>query len=149
MKNYTNILEAMNALMTAMNEEHIRLVAESNAQAEEARQLIARVQNTISKHEELTAVVGEVSKQMAVAESSMKVVTGNIKDALTDLNEGEIPLCSVDKYVGHCSECGEELTTDMPWTYDEGGEPICATCLGKNVISAEYTEAEATEAEAN
>lgn len=128
MKHYGNIYEAMNALVTAMNEEHIRLVAESNAQAEEARSLVARVQNTITHHEELTAIVGEVAKQLTTKQTAMENATNNIKDALSILNDGEIPMCSVEQFEGYCAQCGKELTTEDAWEYDEGGEPVCAAC---------------------
>lgn len=131
MKHYGNILEAMNALITAMNEEHIRLVAESNAQAEEARLLVARVQNTIAHHEELTAVIGEAAKQLTTKQTAMETATSNIKDALSILNDGEIPMCAVEQFEGYCAQCGEELTTGGAWEYDEGGEPVCAVCREK------------------
>ena len=147
MKHYTNILEAMNNLLTAMNEEHIRLVAESNAQADEARALAARVQNTIEQHEELSSIMDEITKTMVVKRDGMTTATANIKEALSALNDAEVPLCAVEEFEGYCSKCGEELLTGSQWGYGVDGEPLCIICLDEEAKETEPSESVETPTE--
>ena len=136
MKHYENLMTAMTSFMSAMKEEHDKLIAESNAQAEEARSLIARVQNTIEMHKELTAVMSEISKQVDARKEVMVRVTDNVILAMADLNEGEIPNCKVDIFNGYCDLCGEELTEESEWDIAENGENLCPTCFA-NLLSEE------------
>ena len=137
MKYYGNLMDAMTNFFSAMSAEHDALIAESNAQAEEARSLIARVQTTISKHEELTSVMGMVSQKVEEKYCGMQSATSNIKEALVDLNESEIPMCAVEQFEGYCEKCGEELTAENPWAFGAGGAALCATCFEEETVEDE------------
>lgn len=141
MKHYGNMMEAMTNFFNAVQEEQAALVAESNAQAEEARALIARVQNTIEKHDELNAVMGMVAVRVNEGCARIKTTTDNIKDALSDIINGEVPECSVDLFEGYCERCGEEITSGCECKGADG-ELLCPMCF-----EAE-TEEEPVDAEA-
>ena len=141
MQHYGNMMEAMNNFFNTVQAEQAALIAESNAQAEEARALIARVQNTIEKHDELNAVMGMVAVRVNEGCTRIKTATDNIKDALSDIINGEVPKCSVDLFEGYCDQCGEEVTSG--WKYEgKNGELLCPMCF-----EAE-TEEEPADAEA-
>lgn len=148
MQHYGNMMEAMNNFFNAVQAEQAALIAESNAQAEEARALIARVQNTIEKHDELNAVMDMIAVRVNEGCSTIKTTTNNIKDALSDIINGEVPECSVDLFEGYCEQCGEEVTSGCECK-GKDGELLCPMCFeaeAKNEEEPADAEAEAIEA---
>ena len=127
MKHYGNMMEAMTNFFNAVQEEQKALIAESNRQADEARDLIARVQNTIEKHDELNAIMGAVAVRVNEGCARIKTATDNIKNALEDIINGEVPTCSLDVFEGYCEMCGEEVTSG--WKHEgKNGELLCPIC---------------------
>ena len=129
MKHYENLMNTMTAFLSALKEEHEKLIAESNAQAEEARSLIARVQATNKKHNELTDMVGEIAHTFHERKYAMENISSNILSAMADIDNGAIPECAVEKFNGYCDICGEELIEGEGWGFTDLGEGICKKCL--------------------
>lgn len=126
---------AMDAL-TAIRTEHDKLIDESNALAVEARALIARVQTNIEKQSALKDIMSELKLYADLSTKSMTVICGNIKDALKDLNEGEVPeMDDISEFEGYCEDCGEVLTTDD--CNEDEGDLICSNCLANREADRE------------
>ena len=130
MKKYTAIMTAFEEFMNTIREEYAKNIAESNAQAEEARNLIARIQHTIAKHEELQSITRAIGEQMTTTAIGMDSVTSNIKSALNDLYDGAVPECAVEEFVGYCDQCGDELTITNEGVKVEDAV-LCAECASQ------------------
>ena len=141
MKHYGNMMEAISNFFNAMQAEHEALIAESNAQAAEARNLITRVQNTMEKHEELNTVMGMVAVRVNDGCDLLKTATNNIKNALEDIIDGEIPTCSLEVFEGYCDKCGEEVASGWKCVGNDGAL-LCPTCYNAEITEAEPVDAE-------
>lgn len=134
---------AINALI-AVRAEKNALVVESNALAKEALALIAKIQNNIEKQSALSDIMLEVDTYVVLNKADMERTLENIKDALKNLNEGEIPeMDDISDFEGYCENCGEILTTDDCEEYE--GEMLCSACV--EARENEYAETEVDEAE--
>ena len=125
---YAELSEQMQSFFAAMRAEHAKLIAESNQQAMEARALIARVQATARKHEALESIMGRATEEVEKESDNMSAIIGNIKDAMKDILESDMPECEVEKFEGYCEGCGAELTSDDVWSYDADGTMLCEAC---------------------
>ena len=130
MKKYTAIMTAFEEFMNTIRAEYAKNIAESNQQAEEARGLIARIQHTIAKHEELQSITRAIGEQMATTAIGMDAATSNIKSALNDLYDGAVPECAVEEFVGYCDQCGDELTITNEGVKVEDAV-LCAECASQ------------------
>ena len=133
---YSNIKSTAMTALTAIRTEHDNLIDESNALAVEARALIAKVQRNIEKQNALKDIMHELNLYADLSTKSMTIICDNIKDALKDLNEGEVPeIDDISEFEGYCEDCGEVMTTDN--CNEHEGALICSNCLADREAEAE------------
>lgn len=124
---YQNLKALHEQFIMETTAEKVRLIDEANALADEARSIISRIQENIAKHEALSAIMGEAADDAISNYSGVEEMLGNIKEALKDFNDSELPEGRVELFEGYCEYCGEELTTDNVHLND-GGYLICTDC---------------------
>ena len=126
-KYYNHLSEKINSFVKECYEERIKLTDEANALADEARSLIARIQDNAARHEALVAIMGAAADDTMSNYNGADVALNNIKDALKDFIDNDIPECKVEVFEGYCEYCGEELTTDTI-NIGKNGNMICTDC---------------------
>lgn len=124
---YENLKALHEQFIMETNAEKIRLTDESNALADEARSLIARIQKNVAKHEALSALMGEAADNAVSNYNGVEDMVGRIKEALKDFNDSDLPECKVELFEGYCEYCGEELTTEN-MEIGRDGQLICIDC---------------------
>lgn len=142
MKYYENLSADLSTFFEAINTERAKNVAEANIIADEARVLIARAATNLAKHEELSAIVGAVQETIATEKSNLEKIVGNVRDALKDLYESELPECPVEQFAGYCEVCGESVIEGTQH-YSAEGDLLCPLCDMPEEEEAEEAEAEA------
>lgn len=124
---YPNFSEALNNFLSSLREEQAKLIAESNQQAQEARALQARVVQTIEKQDALQCLINDVATVLTAESAVFKHSNDNIKDALTEVYNGEVPeIDDVSQFEGFCAGCGKVLSTDTCNEVD--GDLYCDEC---------------------
>lgn len=137
-KYYNHLSEKINSFVKECHEERIKLTDEANALADEARSLIARIQDNAARHEALVAIMGAAADDTMSNYNGADVALNNIKDALKDFIDNDIPECKVEVFEGYCEYCGEELTTDTV-NIGKNGNMICVDCaVAEDEAEEEY-----------
>lgn len=128
MHNYYNEFADLHQSFIAKTQaEKDKLTAESNALADEARNLLYRITENVARHHELVAIMGGAADDLMSNYNEADIALGNIKDALKDFLDNELPDCKVELFEGYCEYCGEELTAEN-MEIGRDGQLICTDC---------------------
>lgn len=128
MHNYYNeFAELHQSFIAKTKAEKEKLTDEANALADEARNLLYRIAENTAKHQELVAIMGGAADDLMSNYNEADVALANIKDALKDFLDNDLPDCRVELFEGYCEYCGEELTA-VNLNIGKDGQMICTDC---------------------
>ena len=117
---FTSLIEQITTMQDAVS-------ARANAERVEMLDLLGRMQKTQEAAHEVGRMCGEMSSTLAEASVVSNTLADKIVDALDDPMEF-CPNCAYENLVGYCAECGDELTVEDDYIYDEDQMLICAAC---------------------
>lgn len=128
MTDFTNIREALDNLLTALDSATADLVGTANEQRKELLDLYGRMQATNADLHEFGSMVGEAGAAMLDIEEMCEDVAFKVQNVL----EGgidETPIVNYEDFVGFCETCGDEILVGEEYSYDGENGFVCGDCL--------------------
>ena len=145
MTDFTNIREALDNLLTALDSATADLVGTANEQRKELLALYGRMQATNADLHEFGSMVGEAGAAMLDIEEMCEDVAFKVQNVL----EGgidETPATNYEDFVGFCETCGDEILVGEEYSYDGDGDDgfVCGDCLNTEAEQLSLNLAETT-----
>ena len=131
-----NIVTSIENLLGAINDFKNQMLEKANAERHELIDLSARMADTYETMTSLSQVCKDTGDSLiATGRTILPIAT-----AIGDVLDGEIPVPSIpyEKYAGVCADCGEDVSNDTDYSYNEDHELLCADCAdiyyGRNIV---------------
>lgn len=143
MTDFTNIREALDNLLTVLDNATADLVGTANAQRKELLALYGRMQATNADLLEFGSMVGEAGAAMLDIEEMCEDVASKVQDVI----EGgidETPNVDYEDFIGFCETCGGEILVDEEYSSDGGNGFVCVDCLDAEAEQLALNLAEST-----
>ena len=134
---FTNIASTLNTLASAIAEMQAGLLAQANAEREEALALRARMCDTAADIRELTGMVSGLTAQFMDIEETNEELVAKVNGSIF----GDIPECPYEDFVGFCEYCGETITKNSQYA-NEDGMLVCLDCFCEDEVDAAEDVAE-------
>jgi hypothetical protein len=128
MIDFTNIRDALDKLLTAVDGTMTNLVSTVSRQRKELLALYEEMQATNADLIELGVIVGEAGATMLNIEEKCEDVATKVQSVI----EGgldETPDVNYEDFVGFCQVCGCEILVGEEYGRDGDGELVCGDCL--------------------
>lgn len=143
MTDFTNIREALDNLLTVLDNATADLVGTANAQRKELLALYGRMQATNADLLEFGSMVGEAGAAMLDIEELCEDVVSKVQNVI----EGgidETPNVDYEDFVGFCETCGGEILVGEECSFDGGNGFVCVDCLDAEAEQLALNLAEST-----
>lgn len=124
---FTAFRDAFASLVEQITVMQDAVSARANKERVEMLDLLGRMQETQEAAHEVGRMCGEMSSALAEASVVSETLADKIVDALDDPMEF-CPSCEYESLVGYCAECGDEVTVEDDYSYDEDSVLVCANC---------------------
>lgn len=128
MTDFTNIREALDNLLTVLDDTMDGLILTANEQRKELLSLYGRMQATNADLIEFGSIVGEAGAAMLDIEEMCEDVVTKVQNVIEN-GIDEAPIADYEDFVGFCETCGSEILVGEEYSCDGDGELMCADCL--------------------
>ena len=125
--NFTNVHNALSALLEEIKLAQRELLFQANAERQELLGLYERMHGTHNNLKELGSMSTEASLVLNEIGSTSDTYASFVNDVIEDGYDA-VPECNYEDFVGFCSECGETITKAAHYVETEDAELLCANC---------------------
>lgn len=134
MTDFTNIREALNTLLEAVDNTATELITTANGQRKELIALYARMRETNEDLAEFGTMVGEMGGALLDIEELCEDVATKANNAI-ESGADRTPDCDYEELVDFCDECGKAIVEKEGYERAAGDWYTCEHCL--NVYEAQ------------
>ena len=138
MTDFTNIREALNTLLEAVDDTAAELITAANGQRKELIALYARMRETNEDLTEFGTMVGEVGTALLDIEELCEDVATKATDAI-ESGADRLPDCDYQVLVDFCDECGQAIVEGEDYEVNAGDWYTCERCLNVYKEQAQMT----------
>ena len=138
MTDFTNIREALNTLLEAVDNTAAELITAANGQRKELIALYARMRETNEDLAEFGTMVGEVGTALLDIEELCEDVATKANDAI-ESGADRTPDCDYQVLVDFCDECGKAIVEGEEYEVNAGDWYTCEDCLNVYEEQAQMT----------
>ena len=128
MTDFTNIREALNTLLEAVDNTAAELITTANGQRKELIALYTRMRETNEDLAEFGSMVGEVGTALLDIEELCEDVAAKASDAI-ESGADRTPDCDYQVLVDFCDECGKAIVEGEDYEVNAGDWYTCEHCL--------------------
>ena len=138
MTDFTNIREALNTLLEAVDNTATELITAANGQRKELIALYARMRETNEDLAEFGTMVGEVGGALLDVEELCEDVATKANAAI-ESGADKTPDCDYEELVDFCAECGRAIVEGEEYERNAGDWYTCEHCLNEYKEQAQMT----------
>ena len=128
MTDFTNIREALNTLLEAVDNTAAELITTANGQRKELIALYTKMRETNEDLAEFGTMVGEVGTALLDIEELCEDVATKATDAI-ESGADKTPDCDYEVLVDFCDECGRAIIEGEDYEQFASGHYTCESCL--------------------
>ena len=138
MTDFTNIRNALETLLEAVDNTAAELITTANGQRKELIALYTRMRETNEDLAEFGTMVGEVGGALLDIEELCEDVATKANDAI-ESGADRTPDCDYQVLVDFCDECGKAIVEGEEYELNAGDWYTCEKCLNEYDEQAQMT----------
>ena len=138
MTDFTNIRNALETLLEAVDHTAAELITTANGQRKELIALYTKMRETNEDLAEFGTMVGEVGSALLDIEGLCEDVATKANDAI-ESGADRTPDCDYQVLVDFCDECGKAIAEGEEYEQCAGGLCTCERCLKEYEVADQLT----------